>query len=86
MPVSPLLTVFRLLPCRAATVSTGDVFLLLRLGLYLVVLLAGTTATTKRDAILQYRLEIVFLTHNSLYSCYSTYSSYSINDGKAEPQ
>ena len=67
MAVSPLLTVFGFLTGRAATVSTGDVFLFLRLGLDFIVLFTRSTATTKRDAILQYRLEIVFLTQSFLY-------------------
>ena len=33
----PLLTVFGFLPCRARTMGTGDVFLLLGLGLHFVV-------------------------------------------------
>ena len=58
MPVGPLLTVFGFLTGRATTVSTGDVFFLLGLGLYLVVLFAGTATTTKRNAILQNLLEV----------------------------
>ena len=58
MSVGPLLTVFGLLPCRAATVSTGDVLLFLGFGLDLVVLLTGTAATTKRNAIDQNVLEV----------------------------
>ena len=58
MPVGPLLTVFGLLLGRAATVSTSDVLLLLRLGLYLVLLFARTTATTEVDAIDENILEI----------------------------
>jgi len=65
MPVGPLLTVFGLLLGRATTVSTSDVLLFLGLGLYLVVLLTGTTATTKRNAILQNALEILLsCSHN----------------------
>ena len=63
MSVSPLLTVFGLLPCRAATVSTGDVFFLLGLGLHLVLLFAGTTAATELDAVLEDEAEIV--SHNA---------------------
>ena len=63
MSVGPLLTVFGLLLCRATTVSASDVLLFLGLGLYLVILLAGTTTATKRNAILQNALEITLLTH-----------------------
>ena len=63
MPVGPLLTVFGFLTCRATTVSTSDILFLLGLGLYLVVLFAGTTATTKRNAVLQNLLEITLFTH-----------------------
>ena len=58
MPVGPLLTVFGFLTGRATTVSTGDVLFLLGLGLYFVFLFAGTTATTKRNAVFQYLLEV----------------------------
>ena len=63
MSVCPLLTVFGLLLGRAATVSTSDILLFLGLGLYLVVLLTGTTTTTEVNAILQNLLEITLLTH-----------------------
>jgi len=63
MTIGPLLTVFGLLTSRAATVSTSDILFLLGLGLYLVFLLARTTTTTKRNAILQNTLEIRFFTH-----------------------
>ena len=63
MPVGSLLTVFGFLTGRATTVSTGDILFLLGLGLYLVVLFAGTTATTKRNAIFQNLLEITLFTH-----------------------
>ena len=63
MSVGPLLTVFGLLLGRAATVSTSDILLFLGLGLYLVVLLTGTTTTTEVNAILQNLLEITLLTH-----------------------
>ncbi len=63
MPISPLLTVFGFLSGRAATVGTGDVFLFLGFGLYLVFLLSGTTAATKRYAVFQDTLEVVFFTH-----------------------
>ena len=67
MPVGPLFTVFSLLLGRAATVGTSDVLLFLRLGLHLVVLLAGTTATSEVNAILQNVLEITLLTHDIVY-------------------
>ena len=63
MSVCPLLTVFGLLLGRATTVSTSDILLFLGLGLYLVVLFTGTTATTEVNAILQNLLEITLLTH-----------------------
>ena len=58
MAIGPLLTVFGFLTSRAATVSTSDILFLLGLGLYLVFLLARTTTTTKRNAILQNTLKI----------------------------
>ena len=64
MPIGPLLTVFGLLLSRATTVSASDILLFLGLGLYLVVLFVGTTATTEVNAILQNLLEITLLTHN----------------------
>lgn len=64
MSVGTLLTVFRLLPCRAATVSTGDVFLLLRLGLYLVIFFLGTTASSETDAMLKNQAEIFLFAHS----------------------
>ena len=64
MPIGPLLTVFGLLLGRTATVGTSDILLFLGLGLDLVVLFAGTTATTEVNAILQNLLEITLLTHN----------------------
>lgn len=58
MAVGPLLTVFGLLTSRATTVSTSDILFLFGLGLHLVFLLARTTTTTKRNAILQNTLEV----------------------------
>jgi len=58
MPVGPLLTVFGFLTSRAATVSTGNVFLFLGLGLDLVIIFTRTTATTKRYAIYEDILEV----------------------------
>ena len=63
MPIGTLLTVFGLLLGRAATVGTSDILLFLGLGLYLVLLLTGATATTEVNAILQNLLEITLLTH-----------------------
>ena len=63
MPIGPLLTVFGLLTSRATAVSASDVFFLLGLGLHLVLLFAGTTATTKRYAVYQDVFKIAFLTH-----------------------
>ena len=59
MSVCPLLTVFGLLPCRATTVSTGDILFLLGLGLYLVVFFARATTATKRNTILQNVLKVL---------------------------
>ena len=66
MPVGPLLTVFGFLSGRATTVSTSDILFLLGLGFYLVILCARTTATTKRNAVLQNLLEITLFTPNKL--------------------
>ena len=44
--VSPLLTVFRFLTRRTRAVRASNIFLLLRLGLYLVVLVAAVAATS----------------------------------------
>lgn len=63
MPIGPLFTVFSLLTGRAATVSASDILFLLGLGLHLVLLFAGTTATTKRNAIHQDVFKVTFLTH-----------------------
>ena len=67
MPVGPLFTVFGFLLGRAATVSTSDVLLFLRLGLHLVVLFARATTTSEVNAILQNVLEITLLTHDIVY-------------------
>ena len=66
MPVSPLLTVFGFLTSRATTVSTSDILFLLGLGLYLVLLFAGTTTTTEGDAIHEDILEVRFFTHTNI--------------------
>ena len=44
--VSPLLTVFRFLTRRTRAVRAGNIFLLLRLGLYFVVLVATVSAAS----------------------------------------
>ena len=59
MAVSPLLTVFGFLSGRAATVSTGYVFLLLGLGLHLVGVggfLASAAAAAEHEASAGYDL------------------------------
>jgi len=58
MSVSPLLTVFGLLTCRAATVGAGDILLFLGLGLHLVILLTGSSASPEVDAIHEDILEV----------------------------
>ena len=58
MPIGTLFAVFGFLLGRAAAVGTGDVFLLLGLGLYLVLLFARATATTEVNAIDENILEI----------------------------
>ena len=67
MPVGPLFAVFGFLLGRAATVSTGDVFLLLGFGLHLLFFLTRTTATSEVDTVLQNLLEITLLTHDIVY-------------------
>ena len=59
MPVGPLLTVFGLLTSRAATVRTGDILLLLGLGLHLAVVFRLVPSTSEVDAVLQDMLKIV---------------------------
>ena len=59
MPVGSLLTVFGLLSGRAAAVGTGDILLLLGLGLHLAVVLWLVTSTSEVDAVLEDMLEIV---------------------------
>ena len=66
MTVGALLAVFGLLTGGTAAVRTGDVFLLLGLGLHLVLLPTRPTATTERDAIDQDILEITLFAHNIL--------------------
>ena len=63
MPIRPLLTILRLLHCRAATVSTGDILLFLRFGLHLVIVGLLLPALAKVYASLEDTLKIVF--HNS---------------------
>ena len=50
LPVGALLTVFRLLHRRSAAVGTGDIGLLLRLGLHLVVVFALARRTERHAA------------------------------------
>ena len=64
MAVGPLFTVFSFLLSRTATVSTSDILFFLCLGLYFVVLFAGTTTTTEVNAILQNLLEITLFAHS----------------------
>ena len=62
LAVGTLLAVFGLLAGRAAAVGTGDVLFFLGLGLHLALFgVAVFTAAPKRDAILQYALEIIVL-------------------------
>ena len=59
MAVSPLLTVFGFLPCRAATVSPSDILLFLGFGLHLAVVFRFVSSTSEVDAVLEDMLEIV---------------------------
>ena len=59
MPIRPLLTVFGFLPCRTATVGTGDVLFLLGLGLDLAVVLGLIAASAKIDTVFEDILKIV---------------------------
>ena len=63
MSVGTLLAVFCFLAGRTAAVGTSDILFLLGLGLDLILLRTRTTAPSEGDAILQNRLEIVFLAH-----------------------
>ena len=59
MAVSPLLTVFGLLPCRAATVSPSDILLLLGFGFHLAIVLRLLSSASEVDTVLEDMLEIV---------------------------
>ena len=61
MSVSPLLTVFGFLPCRAAAVCPSDILLRLGLGLHLAIVLRLVTSTSEVDAVFQYMLPVVHL-------------------------
>ena len=63
MPISPLLTVFGFLSCRAGPVSPSNVFLLLRFGFHLATLLPRSASASERNPILQNTLKVVFFTH-----------------------
>ena len=63
--ISPLLAVLGFLAGRAAAVCTRDILLLLGLGLYLAGMRVLTvTATSERDAVLQYFLKVFFSCHS----------------------
>ena len=59
MAVSPLLTVFGFLPCRAATVSPSDILLLLGFGLDFTVILGLIAASAEVDTVFEDILKIV---------------------------
>ena len=61
MTIGTLFAVFGLLPCRAATVSTSDILLLLGLGLHLAVVLWLVTSTSEVDAVFEDPLKIVHI-------------------------
>jgi len=64
LPVGTLLTIFGFLLSRTAAVCSGNVFLLLCLGLHLALVWVATlSATTEGDAILQDLLKILFSCH-----------------------
>ena len=64
LTVGTLLAVLGLLSGRTAAVRTGDILLLLGFGLHLTLVgVTAVTATTKRDAVLQYFLKILFACH-----------------------
>jgi len=66
MSVRPLLTVFGFLTCRAATVSTSDVLLLLGLGLHLAIVFRLVSSTSEVDAVLKDVLEIVHMLNDGI--------------------
>ena len=59
MPVGTLLAILGFLTCRTATVSTGDILLLLGFGLHLAIVLWLITSTSEADAMLEDILKIV---------------------------
>ena len=61
MTVCPLLTVFGLLTCRAAPMSTGDVFLLLGFGLHLAIVFRLVASTSEGNTVLEDVLKIVHI-------------------------
>jgi len=71
--VGSLLAILRLLTGRAAAVGTGDVLLLLGLGLHLAIVRLLVTATSKRDAVFKDMLKIVhyfnFLVVEQAHAC-----------------
>ena len=66
MPVGPLLTVFGFLTCRAAAVGTGDILLLLGLGLHLAIVFQLVSSTSEVDAVLKDVLEIVHMLNDGI--------------------
>ena len=66
MSVSPLLTVFGFLTCRAATVSTSDILLLLGLGLHLAIVFRLISSTSEVNAVLKDVLEIVHMLNDGI--------------------
>ena len=66
MSVCPLLTVFGFLTCRAATVSTSDILLLLGLGLHLAIVFRLVSSTSEVDAVLKDVLEIVHMLNDGI--------------------
>ena len=59
MAVSPLLTVFGFLSCRAATVSPSDILLFLGFGLHLAVVFRLVSSTSEVDTVFEDILKIV---------------------------
>ena len=61
MPVGTLLAILGFLTRRTATVSTGDILLLLGFGLHLAIVLWLITSTSEVDAVFEYILKIVHI-------------------------
>ena len=59
MPVGTLFTILGFLACRAATMGTCDILLLLGLGLYLAIVFRLVAASSEVDAVLEDVLKIV---------------------------